>query len=72
LNDGAGCRKLGDLYTKSIGGLVQDYSEAKKYYMKACELNDAVGCEQYNELENVDTFGITIFPDSDKNNEPNK
>ena len=32
--------------------------------MKACDLNDSLGCEQYKELEEEDGFSIEISPNT--------
>ncbi len=42
---------LGFFYEFGSGGLEQNYSNAKKYYSKACDLNVTKGCVSYNELK---------------------
>ena len=49
VNDGLGCGILGSLYYNGRG-VKQDYSQAKTYYEKACNLNEGLGCSSLGVL----------------------
>lgn len=44
LNDSAACVKIGIKYYQGYDNLKQNYSEARKYFKKACELKNGLGC----------------------------
>lgn len=48
-----GCSAVGLAYRNGYGGVIQNYSKAKEYYRKACDLGDADGCKKYAEMRCV-------------------
>lgn len=44
VNDSAACIKVGIKYYNGYDDIKQDYSEARKYFKKACDLNNGLGC----------------------------
>ncbi|HAR80453.1 MAG TPA: Sel1 repeat protein [Succinivibrionaceae bacterium] len=49
MNTGFGCKNLADLYYNGWGTR-QNYSTAKEYYGKACDLGNQEGCDNYARL----------------------
>ncbi|RAX55227.1 hypothetical protein CCY99_00575 [Helicobacter sp. 16-1353] len=48
---GKSCFYLGAMYYKGKG-VRQDYSKAKEYFGKACDLGSQDGCDEYRDLNN--------------------
>ena len=47
--DAGGCHNLGLVYEEGQG-VRQDFSTAKQYYGKACDLGLQLGCDNYRDL----------------------
>lgn len=49
--DVSGCYNLGLLYKNGSEYIKQYYSTAKRFYGKACDFGEQIGCDKYNELQ---------------------
>ena len=57
LDNGFVCSRLGVLYMNGEG-VKRNYSKAKKYYSKACDLNEKTGCYMLGYLNEYGSGGL--------------